>query len=421
MKVLVIGSGGREHTICWALKKSAKISALYCAPGNGGISKIAKCIDISASDIEKMTAFAKEEQIDFVVVAPEDPLALGMVDAMEEVGIPAFGPKMSAAKLESSKIYAKSFMEKYNIPTASYRAFNEIEEARAHILELGAPLVVKADGLALGKGVVVAMDIETALQALDSMMIEKKFGDSGKRVIVEEYLTGPEVTVLVFTDGKTIKAMPSSQDHKRVFTGDLGPNTGGMGAFCPSPNYTEEIARLCMETIIEPTITGMNSEGSPFKGVLYFGLMLTPQGPKVIEYNVRFGDPEAQPVLSMLETDLLDIFEAVVDERLHELDISWRSGFASCVVMASGGYPDKYETGYVIKGLDSVPEDITVFHAATAIENGDFVTNGGRILGITAIGETLPLASSRAYDGVSYIDFKDAHYRTDIGDFRNNG
>ena len=415
MDVLVVGGGGREHAICWALKKSPRVKRLYCAPGNAGIAEIAKCVAIAARDVNSMVRFAKETPVDFVVVAPDDPLSDGMVDALEAAGIRAFGPYKSAAMLESSKVFAKSIMKKYGIPTADHMVFTEAGEARGYIHEHGVPVVVKADGLALGKGVVIASDIEQALDAVDMMMLDRKFGDSGSRVIIEDYMTGPEITVLVFTDGKTVIPMLSSQDHKRLGTGNLGPNTGGMGAFCPSPVYTDEVAEQCMATIIRPTIDAMRSEGRPFKGVLYFGLMLTPQGLRVVEYNARFGDPEAQPILSMLKTDLLDIFEAVADERLHELKIEWRDGYACCVVMASGGYPERYDRGYEITGLETVPDDITVFHAGTARENGSLVTNGGRVLGVTATGATLESASARAYAGVKCISFKKAHYRTDIG------
>jgi len=418
MKVLVIGGGGREHAICVALSKSPRLEKLYCAPGNAGIAEIAECVGIGAADIEPMVRFAKKN-VDFVVVAPDDPLALGMVDALEAAGVRAFGPHKNAAIIESSKVFSKNLMEKYDIPTARYAVFTDIASAKAHIRKMGVPIVVKADGLALGKGVVVAMSIEAAESAVDTMMLEKKFGNSGSRIVIEEYLSGPEVTVLAFTDGKTIVPLLSSQDHKRAFSGDLGPNTGGMGAFCPSPNYTEEIADLCMRTIFRPTLGAMNSEGRKFKGVIYFGLMLTPQGPRVIEYNARFGDPETQPILMMLKTDLLDIFEAVVDERLHEVDIEWKSGYACCVVIASGGYPGKYETGYEITGLNHIPDDITVFHAGTARNGAAFVTNGGRVLGVTAIGNSLARASSRAYEGVRKISFFSAHYRSDIGRLRN--
>lgn len=415
MKVLVVGGGGREHAICAALKKSPRVTKLYCAPGNGGISTIAECIDIKATDIDGMVSFAKKERVDFVMVAPDDPLALGMVDAMESAGIRAFGPHANAAIIESSKVFSKNLMAKYGIPTAKYEVFTDMDAAIEYVRREGAPIVVKADGLALGKGVVVAETTEMAVDAIKSMMADKKFGESGTRVVIEECMTGPEVTVLAFTDGKTIRPMLSSQDHKRAFDNDRGLNTGGMGAFCPSPKYNPEIAEYCMANIFRKTIDAMNEEGRPFKGVIYFGLMLTPNGPKVVEYNARFGDPETQPILSMLETDILDIFEAVVDERLDSVDIRWKSGYACCVVMASGGYPESYTKGYEISGLDKVPSDITVFHAGTKLEGGKYLTNGGRVLGVTAISDTLKGAAARAYDGVGCIGFKDAHFRRDIG------
>jgi phosphoribosylamine--glycine ligase len=415
MDVLVVGGGGREHAICLSLRKSPRVNKLYCAPGNGGIAEVALCVDIAATDVGAMVRFAKETPVDFVVVAPDDPLALGMVDALEAAGIRAFGPRQNAAILESSKAFSKELMKKYGIPTAKFDVFTDADEAKAFVREKGAPIVVKADGLALGKGVVVAFNVGTALEAIDAIMLEKKFGESGSRIVIEEYMSGTEVTVLAFTDGKTILPMPSSQDHKRVYTGDLGPNTGGMAAFCPSLNYTEDIADTCMKTIFRPTIDAMRAEGREFKGVLYFGLMLTKKGPRVVEYNARFGDPEAQPVLTMLKTDLLDIFEAVVDERLGDLNIEWRDGFACCIVMVSGGYPDKYNKGYKITGLDKIPDDITVFHAGTAISDDGYVTNGGRILGVTATGTTLHSAVKRSYDGIARINFKNAHYRKDIG------
>jgi len=414
MNVLVVGGGGREHAICHALNKSPRVKKLYCAPGNGGIAQIAECVDIPAADIESIERFSKENA-DFVVVAPDDPLAAGMVDALEAAGIKAFGPRKNAATIESSKAYAKNLMKKHGIPTAEFMSFTESEAAKAYIREKGAPIVVKADGLALGKGVVVAPDVATALDAVDGMMRDRKFGESGNRVVIEECMTGPEVTVLAFTDGKTIRPMLSSQDHKRAYDADKGPNTGGMGAFCPSPAYTREIAETCMDTIIRPTVEALDSEGAPFKGVLYFGLMLTPQGPRVVEYNARFGDPETQPILAMLKTDLLDILEAVADERLHEIEIEWRDGYACCVVMASGGYPEHYKKGFPISGLESVPEGVTVYHAGTALGGTGFVTNGGRVLGVTASGDTLEQAAARAYEGVSKIHFENAHYRTDIG------
>ena len=415
MKVLVVGGGGREHAICVSLAKSPKVTKLYCAPGNGGIAQVAECLDVKATDIEGMIAAVKAKGIDFVMVAPDDPLALGMVDAMEAAGIRAFGPRKNAAILESSKVFSKGLMKKYGIPTAAYETFDKMDEALAYIEKQGAPIVVKADGLALGKGVVVASTVEEAKAAVVDMMQNGKFGASGARVVIEECMTGPEVTVLCFTDGKTIAPMLSSQEHKRAYDNDEGPNTGGMGAICPTPNYTPEIAAVCMEKIFRPTVEAMNKEGRPFKGVLYFGLMLTPQGPKVVEYNARFGAPETQPILSMLETDLLEIFEAVVDERLDKVDIKWKSGAAACVVIASGGYPVAYDKGYEITGLDKVPADITVFHAGTALRDGKYVTNGGRVLGVTATADTLAAAIHRAYEGVELIHFEKAHYRKDIG------
>lgn len=415
MNVLVVGGGGREHAICWALRKSPHVDRLFCAPGNGGIAAVSECVDIKATDIEGIVRFATDNAIDFVMVAPDDPLALGLVDALDTAGVRAFGPRADAAIIESSKVYSKKLMKKYGIPTAEYEVFSDMEEAIRYIKDKGAPIVVKADGLALGKGVVVAQDVDTAVSAVKSMMQDKKFGDSGLNVVIEEYMTGPEVTVLAFTDGKTVVPMLSSQDHKRAYDHDEGPNTGGMGAFCPSPNYTEHIADLCMKTIFLPTVEAMKKEGRTFKGVLYFGLMLTESGPRVVEYNARFGDPETQPILSMLETDLLDIFEAVVDERLAEIDIKWHSGAACCIVMASGGYPGSYDKGFEISGLDVVPSDITVFHAGTALKGGKYYTNGGRVLGVTAVSDSLPAAVSRAYEGVGRISFKDAHFRSDIG------
>ncbi|HHU22124.1 MAG TPA: phosphoribosylamine--glycine ligase [Clostridiales bacterium] len=415
MKILVVGSGGREHTIVHALSKSPGATQLYCAPGNGGIAGLARCVPIKATDIPAMVDFALQEKIDLVVVAPDDPLALGMVDALEAAGVRAFGPRANAAIIESSKAFAKNLMKKYSIPTAQYEIFSDYDAALAYIHSKGAPIVVKADGLALGKGVVVAQTVEEAEEALRSMMMDKSFGESGSTVVIEEFMTGPEVTVLCFTDGKTIKPMLSSQDHKRAYDNDRGPNTGGMGAFCPSPKFTPEIAAWCMDNIFRPTVEAMNAEGRPFKGVLYFGLMLTPQDPRVVEYNARFGDPETQPILSMLETDLLEIFEAVIDEKLADIDIKWKPGAACCVVLASGGYPVKYQTGYEISGLADVPDDIIVYHAGTKLENGKYYTSGGRVLGVTAVAEDLPGAVARAYAGVGRISFTDMHYRKDIG------
>lgn len=415
MTVLVVGGGGREHAICAALHKSPMVKKLICAPGNGGISDIAECVPVKATDIPGMLKLAGEKSVDFVVVAPDDPLALGMVDAFEKAGIAAFGPKKNAAIIESSKVFSKSLMNKYEIPTASYEAFDDMQAALDYIGKKGAPIVVKADGLAFGKGVIVAMTRQEAINAVKEMMADKKFGASGSRVVIEDYMTGPEVTVLCFADGKTIVPMPSSQDHKRAYDNNQGPNTGGMGAVCPSPNYTPRIAAECMEKIFLPTIHAMASEGRPFKGVLYFGLMLTPDGPRVVEYNARFGDPETQPVLSLLETDLMEIFMAVTEERLSELEIKWRDGAACCIVLASGGYPVKYSTGYEIKGLDRSLPDITVFHAGTKKEQGRYLTSGGRVLGVTATAGNLKTSINKAYDAAKTIYFRDMHYRADIG------
>ena len=415
MKILVVGSGGREHAIVHALAKSPKVDALFCAPGNGGIAAEAACVDIKATDVEAMVAWAKENAMDYVVVAPDDPLALGMVDALAEAGIPAFGPRKNAAVIEASKSFSKDLMKKYNIPTAKYEIFTDMDAALAYVRAQGAPIVVKADGLALGKGVVVAQTLEEAEDAVRAMMGDRKFGEAGARVVIEECMTGPEVSVLCFVDGTHLSPMVSSQDHKRAYNNDEGPNTGGMGAFAPSPKYTPEIARICMDTIFRPTVDAMAAEGRPFQGCLYFGLMLTPDGPKVVEYNSRFGDPETQPVLSLLDTDLLDIMCACTNGTLDQLDIRWKDGAACCIVMASGGYPLDYKKGYPISGLDSVGEDVFVYHAGTKLDGDTYLTNGGRVLGVTATAEDLERAIARAYDAVKGISFQDAHYRTDIG------
>lgn len=414
MKVLVVGGGGREHAICVTLAKSPKVDKIWCAPGNGGIAQVAECVDIKATDIEKMVAFAKEVKPDLVMVAPDDPLALGMVDAMEAAGLRAFGPRKNAAVIEGSKSFAKDLMQKYNIPTAGYAVFEDSAAAISYIKEQGAPIVVKADGLALGKGVTVAMTLDEAIAAVKDAIDGHAFGGAGARVVIEEYLTGPEVSVLAFVDGKHLKTMPSAQDHKRAYDHDEGPNTGGMGAFSPSRFYTDEIAQTCMETIFKPTVAAMAAEGRPFKGVLYFGLMLTPKGPKVIEYNARFGDPETQAVLSRLDSDLFDIFNAVIDEKLDEIDIQWADNAACCVCMASGGYPKAYEKGKEITGLNDVTDSF-VFHAGTKLQDGKLVTSGGRVLGVTATAPTLDDAIRKAYADVHKIHFDGAHYRTDIG------
>ena len=418
MKLLMIGGGGREHALIRKLKESPRVETIYCAPGNGGISRDAQCVAISAMDIDSVVAFSKENQIDLVFVAPDDPLAAGMVDALEVAGIRAFGPSKLAAEIESSKVFSKNLMKKYGIPTARYEVFDAPETALSYILEQNAwPAVIKADGLALGKGVVIAQNEAEARDALHSMMEDKIFGESGNRVVVEEFLTGPEVSVLAFTDGETVKPMVSSMDHKRAYDGDKGPNTGGMGTISPNPYYTAEIAKRCMEEIFLPTVRAMQQEGRPFKGCLYFGLMLTPNGPKVIEYNSRFGDPETQVVLPRLKTPLIEIVEAVVNGTLAQQEIEWEDNACACVVMASGGYPKSYPKGLEITGLDDngqIP-GVTVYHAGTSYKDGKFFTAGGRVLGVTACGNTLAAALQKAYDGVHRIHFEGAHYRKDIG------
>lgn len=418
MNILMLGSGGREHALIKKLKESPKVGKLYCAPGNGGISRDAECVNISVMDKDAIIKFAKENCIDLVFVAPDDPLAAGVVDAVEAAGIRAFGPKQNAAVIESSKVFSKNLMKKYNIPTASYEVFSDSVAAEKYIEQQNKfPVVIKADGLALGKGVIIAQNLSEAKDAVKEIMEDKKFGDSGNNVVVEEFLTGPEVSVLAFTDGKTLKPMVSSMDHKRALDGDKGLNTGGMGTISPNPYYSDETAELCMKTIFIPTVKAMNSEGRTFKGCLYFGLMLTPDGPKVIEYNSRFGDPEAQVVLPRLKTDLVDIIDAVIDGTLDKLDIEWSDETTACVVMASGGYPQSYKKGIEMSGLDEngQVEGATVYHAGTKYENGRFYTNGGRVLGVTAKGSDLEDALNKAYSAVAKISFDGAHYRKDIG------
>ena len=417
MKVLVVGGGGREHAICWKLAQSPKVSELYCAPGNGGIAQVAQCVPIKATDVEGMVAWAKEHAMDFVMVAPDDPLALGMVDALEAAGIPAFGPRANAAILEASKAFSKELMKKYHIPTAQYETFTDMEQALSYIRQQGAPIVVKADGLALGKGVVVASTVEEAEEAVRSMMQDHKFGKSGSTVGIEECMVGPEVTVLAFCDGEHLVPMLSSQDHKRAYDGNQGPNTGGMGAFCPSPKYTPEIAERCMKEIFLPTVAAMKAEGRPFKGVIYFGLMLTQDGPKVVEYNARFGDPEAQVVLPRMKNDILDVVEACVDGTLDQIDLQFEDNAAVCVVLASEGYPVQYEKGYPITGLEefSKHEGYYCFHAGTKFEDGNIVTNGGRVLGVTAKGANLKEARKNAYAATEWVQFKNKYKRNDIG------
>lgn len=417
-KVLVIGGGGREHAIIHSLKKSDKVSGIYCAPGNGGIAELAECVNIGVMEFDKLIEFAKDKNIDMAVVAPDDPLAAGAVDAFEEAGIKAFGPNKAAAIIEGSKAFSKNLMKKYNIPTAKYEVFENSTDAINYIKENDTyPIVVKADGLALGKGVIIAESFTEAENAVHEIMDDKVFGAAGGKVVVEEFLVGPEISVLAFTDGKTLKPMVSAQDHKRALDNDKGLNTGGMGTFSPSRIYTPELESECMKNIFIPTMEAMNSENRTFKGVLYFGLMSTKDGVKVIEYNCRFGDPETQVVLPRLKTDLYEIFDAIIDERLDDIDIQWEDNAAVCVVLASGGYPKAYNKGYKIDGLCKAESaGAIVFHAGTKKEeNGDILTNGGRVLGVTATGKDLDEAIKTAYGYVKLINFKDMHYRTDIG------
>ena len=416
MKVLVVGGGGREHAIIKKLAESADITSILCAPGNGGIAADAECVPVKATDVEAMVALAKERAVDYVVVAPDDPLALGMVDALAEAGIPAFGPTKAAARIEASKVFSKDLMRKYGIPTAEYETFDDADKARAYITSRGKyPVVVKADGLALGKGVLICEDETAALDAVKSIMEDRAFGASGSRVVVEEFLTGPEVSVLSFTDGETVVPMVSSMDHKRALDGDEGLNTGGMGTIAPNPYYTKDIADECMEKIFLPTIRAMKAEGCPFKGCLYFGLMLTPDGAKVIEYNCRFGDPETQVVLPLLESDLFAVMRAVTDGRLADVPVVFGKGAAACVVLASGGYPQKYATGKPVSGLEEAAKTACVYHAGTKLENGQIVTSGGRVLGVTATAGTLAEAVDKAYAAAGCITFEGAHMRRDIG------
>ena len=418
MDILVVGGGGREHAIIMKLAESKKVGKLYCTPGNGGISKYAQCFDVAATDIDGVVALAKKLGVDMVAVAPDDPLVLGMVDALQAAGFKTFGPKKDAAIIEGSKVFSKELMKKYNIPTAAYEVFDNSAEAIAYVKKQNTyPAVIKADGLALGKGVILAQNEQEAVEAIHSMIDELKFGKSSSTIVVEEFLTGPEVSVLSFTDGKTVVPMISSMDHKRALDCDLGLNTGGMGTVAPNPYYTEDIAKECMEKIFLPTINAMNAEGRTFEGCLYFGLMLTPKGPKVIEYNCRFGDPETQVVLPMLDGDLCEIFEAIYEHRLSDVNIGWKSGYCTCIVMASGGYPTSYKKGYEITGLDDKGQvdGAFVYHAGTKLEGGKFTNNGGRVLGVTCTALTLQGALDKSYEAVSKINWEDVHYRKDIG------
>ncbi len=418
MKILIVGGGGREHAIAMALKKSSKAPELICAPGNAGIAQIAECVPIGAMEFEKLADLAKERHVDLTVVGMDDPLAAGIVDYFEERGLRAFGPRKNAAVIEASKAFSKDLMKRYGIPTAAYETFEDPEKAREYVRSASFPLVLKADGLALGKGVLICNTLEEALSGIKSIMEDKAFGDAGTKLVAEEFLTGREVSVLAFVDGKHIKTMASAQDHKRAKDGDQGLNTGGMGTFSPSPFYTKETDEYCREHIFLPTVAAMEKEGREFKGVLYFGLMLTKDGPKVLEYNARFGDPEAQVVLPRLKSDLVDVMEACVDGRLEETELEFDDGAAVCVVMASGGYPVEYKKGYPIEGLEYFRDKSEEFcyHAGTkAGENGEILTNGGRVLGITALGENLKKAREKAYKAVEKVSFKDCFFRHDIG------
>lgn len=413
MKIMVVGGGGREHAIIKKIKENKDVEKIYALPGNGGMAKDAELVNIGATDIEKAVLFAVENKIDYAVVAPDDPLVLGMVDALEEKGIPCFGPRKNAAIIEGSKVFSKDLMKKYNIPTAQYEVFTDADEALKYVESCPIPTVVKADGLALGKGVIIAMTKEEAKNAVVSIMKDKQFGKSGDSIVIEEFLTGPEVSVLSFTDGKTVVPMISSMDHKRAGDNDTGLNTGGMGTVAPNPYYTKAIADECMEKIFLPTIDAMNKEGRTFKGCLYFGLMLTEKGPKVIEYNCRFGDPETQVVLPLLESDLLTVMRAVTDETLADCEVKFSDKSACCVIMASEGYPVKYEKGYEI----TIPEEVedNVYVAGAKLENGKLLTNGGRVLGVTKIADTLEQAIALSYNAVEKVCFGNAYYRHDIG------
>lgn len=421
MKILMVGSGGREHALIMKLLESPKVEKIYCAPGNGGISAYAECFDVDACDIEGMLNLAKRLAVDLVFVAPDDPLAIGMVDAFEEAGFKTFGPNKAAAQIEASKIFSKNFMKKHNIPTAEYEVFEDYALAEKYIENYDKfPVVLKADGLALGKGVLICQDKNEALEGLKTLMVDRKMGKAGDKIVVEEFLTGPEVSVLAFTDGKTVCPMVSSKDHKRALDNDKGLNTGGMGTIAPNPYYSEEMHEKCFNDIFMPTVDGMRKEGRPFKGCLYFGLMLTKDGPKVIEYNARFGDPEAQVVLPMLKTPLIDLVLAVIDENLENIKLENYDGAAACVMIASGGYPVEYKKGYEISGLDDKgqlkdSEDIFIYHSGTKKENGKYLTNGGRVLGVVSKAKDLNTALDKVYKAIENIRFDKMHYRKDIG------
>ena len=418
MKILVVGSGGREHALVWKLAQSPKAEKIYCAPGNGGISELAECVDIKVTDFDALVTFAKEKQIDLTVIGPDDPLVMGIVDVFEAAGLRVFGPRKNAAIIEGSKVFSKELMKKYHIPTAAYEVFDDSQKALAYIQAQNSyPAVIKAEGLALGKGVIIAQNFDEAKAAVADIMDSKIFGDAGNRVVIEEFLEGQEVSILSFTDGKTILPMVSAQDHKRAYDHDEGPNTGGMGTFSPSRTYTEAMAKETYDTILLPTMQALNSEGRTFQGIIFFGLMMTDKGVKVIEYNARFGDPETQVVLPRLKTDLVDIFNAVIDQTLDTIQLEWADNAAVCVVAASGGYPKKYATGYEISGLEDAKAlgGIEVFHAGTKTADGKYVTAGGRVLGVVGLDSDLDAAIKKAYAGIEKVRFTDMHYRRDIG------
>lgn len=417
MKILIVGSGGREHAIAWKLAQSQKAEKIYCAPGNAGIAEYAECVDIGAMEFDRLVAFAKEKGIDLTVIGMDDPLVGGVVDAFEAAGLRVFGPRKNAAVLEGSKAFSKDLMKKYHIPTAAYETFDDPQKALAYLETAKMPVVLKADGLALGKGVLICNTLEEAREGVKTIMEEKKFGAAGSRMVVEEFMTGREVSVLSYVDGKTIKPMTSAQDHKRAGDGDTGLNTGGMGTFSPSPFYTEDVDEFCKKYIFQPTVDAMASEGRPFKGIIFFGLMLTKDGPKVLEYNARFGDPEAQVVLPRMKNDIVDVFEACIDGTLDQIDLQFEDNACVCVVLASEGYPVSYQKGFPIKGLDTVKkhEGYYCFHAGSAFKDGRIVTNGGRVLGLSALGGDLVEARANAYKAVEWVDFENKYYRHDIG------
>ena len=417
MKILIVGSGGREHAIAWAAAKSPKTDKIYCAPGNAGIAEFAECVDIGAMEFDKLAAFAKEKEIDLTIIGMDDPLVGGIVDVFEAEGLRVFGPRKNAAIIEGSKAFSKDLMKKYNIPTAAYETFTDPEEAVKYLETAKMPIVLKADGLALGKGVLICKDLEEAKAGVKTLMLDKQFGDAGDEIVIEEFMTGREVSVLAFCDGKTIKCMTSAQDHKRAKDGDQGLNTGGMGTFSPSPFYIKEVEDFCEKHIYQPTMDAMAAEGRPFTGILFTGLMLTEDGPKVLEYNARFGDPEAQVVLPRMKNDMIEVMEACIDGRLADVELEFEDNAAVCVVLASDGYPEKYEKGFEIKGLDAFKgkEGYYVFHAGTKFDGDKIVTNGGRVLGVVAKGDDLKAARANAYEATEWIDFANKYKRNDIG------